>query len=147
MEDEEAGQILIFLLDTNVLSELRKARPHGAVLAWYKSHLATAFAVPALALYEIQAGAEVTRRQDAEKAREIERWAEALANGAVVLPLDGVSAREAARLMARQSKLLIEDAMIAAIAKVNGLTVATRNTRDFERFEVPLVNPFLFPKG
>lgn len=136
-----------FLLDTNVLSELRKARPHGAVLAWYKSHSATAFALPALALYEIQAGAEVTRRQDAEKAREIERWVEALANGAVVLPLDGVSARESARLMARQSKLLIEDAMIAAIARVNGLTVATRNTRDFEHFAVPLVNPFQHPKG
>jgi toxin FitB len=138
---------LTFLLDTNVLSELRKIRPHGAVLAWYKSHSATAFVVPALALYEIQAGAEVTRRQDTEKARQIEQWAEALANGTVVLPLDGVSAREAARLMARQSKLLIEDAMIAAIAKVNGLTVATRNTRDFERFAVPLVNPFLNSKG
>jgi predicted nucleic acid-binding protein len=143
VEDAEAGQIVKFLLDTNVLSELRKAKPHGAVLAWYKSHSSKAFAVPALALYEIQAGAEVTRRQDAEKAREIERWAEALADGAVVLPLDGVAARESARLMARQSKLLIEDAMIAAIAKVNGLTVATRNTRDFERFAVPLVNPFL----
>jgi predicted nucleic acid-binding protein len=147
VEDAQAGQILTFLLDTNVISELRKTKPHGAVLAWYQSHSPTAFAVPALALYEIQAGAEVTRRQDAGKAREIERWADALANGAVVLPLDGVSARESAKLMARQSRLLIEDAMIAAIAKVNGLTVATRNTRDFERFAVPLVNPFLHPKG
>jgi predicted nucleic acid-binding protein len=147
VEDAEAGQTLTFLLDTNVLSELRKAKPHGAVLAWYKSHSPAAFAVPALALYEIQAGAEVTRRQDAEKAREIERWAEALANEAVVLSLDGGSARESARLMARQSKLLIEDAMIAAIARVNGLTVATRNTRDFERFGVALVNPFLFQKS
>jgi predicted nucleic acid-binding protein len=147
VENEEAGQILTFLLDTNVLSELRKARPHGAVLAWYKSHSPTAFALPALALYEIQAGAEVTRRQDIRKAAEIDLWADALMDGAVVLPLDGPAAREAAKLMARQSKLLIEDAMIAAIAKVNGLTVATRNTRDFERFEVPLVNPFLFPKS
>jgi toxin FitB len=147
VEDAEAGQVLTFLLDTNVLSELRKTKPHGALLAWYQSQSSTAFAVPALALYEIQAGAEVTRRQDAEKAREIERWVETIANGAVVLPLDGVSARESARLMARQSRLLIEDAMIAAIAKVNGLTVATRNTRDFERFGVPLVNPFLHPKA
>jgi toxin FitB len=147
VEDAEAGQVLTFLLDTNVLSELRKTKPHGALLAWYQSQSSTAFAVPALALYEIQAGAEVTRRQDAERAREIERWIETIANGAVVLPLDGVSARESARLMARQSRLLIEDAMIAAIAKVNGLTVATRNTRDFERFGVPLVNPFLHPKA
>jgi predicted nucleic acid-binding protein len=147
VEDAKAGQILTFLLDTNVLSELRKAKPHGAVLAWYKSHSPTAFALPALAFYEIQAGIEVTRHQDARKAREINLWADALMNGAVVLPLDGPAAREAARLMARQSKLLIEDALIAAIARVNGLTVATRNTRDFERFEVPLVNPFLHPKG
>ncbi len=147
MEDAEAGQILIFLLDTNVLSELRKARPHGAVLAWYKSHPPTAFALPALALYEIQAGAEVTRQQDARKAAEIDLWADTLMEGADVLPLDGRAAREAARLMSRQSKFLIEDAMIAAIAKVNGFTVATRNTRDFERFEVPLVNPFLYPRS
>ena len=147
MEDAEAGQILIFLLDTNVLSELRKTRPHGAVLAWYKSHSATAFAVPALALYEIQAGAEVTRRQDVQKAAEIDLWADTLMEGVVILPLDGRAAREAATLMGRQSKFLIEDAMIAAIAKVNGHTVATRNTRDFERFAVPLVNPFNHTKG
>jgi predicted nucleic acid-binding protein len=147
LEDAEAGQILIFLLDTNVLSELRKTRPHGAVLAWYKSHSATAFAVPALALYEIQAGAEVTRRQDVQKAAEIDLWADTLMEGVVILPLDGRAAREAATLMGRQSKFLIEDAMIAAIAKVNGLTVATRNTRDFERFAVPLVNPFNHTKG
>ena len=47
----------------------------------------------------------------------------------------------------QQPTLLLLDAMIAAIAKVNGLTVATRNTRDFERFEVPLVNPFPSPKA
>jgi len=99
-----------------------------------------------LHLYEIQAGAEVTRRQNAQKAQEIEAWADALTDTAVVIPLDAACAREAARMMARQSKLLIEDAMIAAIAKVNGLTIATRNTRDFKQFSVPLVNPFLFPK-
>jgi toxin FitB len=136
-----------FLLDTNVLSELRKTKPHGAVLAWYHSYSPSAFALPALALYEIQAGVEITRRRDIRKAREIERWADALMDRAFVLPLDAASARETARLMTRQSKILIEDAMIAAIAKVNGLTVATRNTRDFERFAVPLVNPFLHPKG
>ncbi len=130
-----------------MLSELRRAKPHGAVLAWYRSHSPLAFALPALALYEIQGGAEVTRRQDTHKAAEIEIWADALLNDAVILPLDGPAAREAARMMARQSKALIEDAMIAAIAKVNGLTVATRNTRDFERFAVPLVNPFLHPRS
>jgi len=138
---------LTFLLDTNVVSELRKTRPHGAVLAWYESHPPTAYGLPALALYEVQAGAEVTRRQNPAKAQEIEAWADALTETAVVIPLDAACAREAAKMMARKSKLLIEDAMIAAIAKVNGLTVATRNTRDFEHFAVPVVNPFLFPKN
>jgi predicted nucleic acid-binding protein len=49
-------------------------------------------------------------------------------------------------MMRAQSRELTEDAMIAAIAKVNGLTVATRNTRDLERFGVPLVNPFTFER-
>jgi hypothetical protein len=58
--------------------------------------------------------------------------------------VEQLAAREAARLMQGQSRELFEDAIIAAIAKVNGLTVATRNARDFERFNVPLVNPFTF---
>lgn len=98
----------------------------------------------AVTIYELQAGAEITRRQDSEKALEIERWIDALIDETVILPLDANGAREAARLMRNQSKSLIEDAMIAATATVNRLTVATRNTRDFERFSVPLVNPFEF---
>ncbi len=138
---------MTFLLDTNVISELRKTRPHGAVLSWYHSYDEAAFALPSLALYEIQAGIEVTRRQNLAKARDIELWIQSLIDETVVLPLSAIGAREAARMMYGQSKAIIEDAMIAAIAKANGLTVATRNTRDFERFDVPLVNPFLFQKA
>jgi hypothetical protein len=144
VEDAKAGEVLIFLLDTNVASELRKIRPHGALLSWYRSHSPEVFALSAITIYELQAGAEVTRRQDSAKALEIERWVDALIDETVILPLDANGAREAAYLMRNQSKALIEDAMIAAIAKVNRLTVATRNTRDFERFGVALVNPFEF---
>ena len=136
-----------FLLDTNVISELRKLRPHGALLNWYKSYSSSAFGLPAIALYEIQAGVEVTRQQNPAKAIEMELWIESLIRETQILPFDGIAARAAAHMMHTQSKVLIEDAMIAAIAKVNGLTVATRNTRDFERFGVPLVNPFLFPRS
>jgi len=138
---------LIFLLDTNVISELRKLRPHGALLNWYSSYANSAFALPAIALYEIQAGLEITRQQDQAKALEMEVWLESLIDETTILALDGPAAREAAQFMRGRSKVLIEDAMIAAIAKVNGLTVATRNTRDFEHFAVPLVNPFLFPRS
>jgi predicted nucleic acid-binding protein len=135
---------LIFLLDTNSISELRKTRPHGALLRWYVSYPESVYALPAVALYEIQAGIEVTRRQDTAKALEIQSWIEDLERETTILPLDARAAREAARMMHGQSKVLIEDAMVAAIAKVNGLTIATRNTRDFERFGVSLVNPFTF---
>jgi hypothetical protein len=98
----------------------------------------------AITIYELQAGAEVTRRQDSSKALEIERWIDALIDETPILSLDANGAREAAQLMRNQSKALIEDAMIAATAKVNRLTVATRNSRDFERLGVALVNPFEF---
>jgi len=132
----------MYLLDTNVVSELRKPRPHGAVLAWLHGvddanlHLAT------VTLGEIQAGIELTREQDPAKASEIEAWLDLLSLTYNVLPMDGPAFRCWARLMHRQSDTLYEDAMIAAIAKVHNLTVVTRNGADFKPFEVPLLNPF-----
>ena len=135
---------MIFLLDTNVVSELRKLRPHGALVAWYFAHPLSAYGISAVSLLEMQAGAERTRRQDEEKAREIETWINEAAARLKVISLDDLVARETARIIEGKSKDLIIDAMIAATAKVHGLTVATRNTRDFERFGVPVVDPFLF---
>lgn len=132
----------MYLLDTNVVSELRKPRPHGAVLAWLDGvddanlHLAT------VTLGEIQAGIELTREQDPGKASELEAWLDLVSLSYNVLPMDGSAFRCWARLMHRQSNTLYEDAMIAAIAKVNHLTVVTRNGADFKTFEVPLLNPF-----
>ena len=132
----------MYLLDTNVVSELRKPRPHGGVVAWLHGvddanlHLAT------VTLGEIQAGIELTREQNPAKASEIEAWLDLVSLSYNVLPMDGAAFRCWARLMHRQSDTLYEDAMIAAIAKVHHLTVVTRNVADFNRFEVPLLNPF-----
>jgi len=131
-----------FLLDTNVVSELRKNRPHGGVVAWIASLDDAQLYVSAVTLGEIQAGIELTREQDPEKASEIEAWLELLAGAYNVLPMDAASFRAWARLMHRMSDTLYEDAMIAATAKVNGLTVATRNVADFNALGVAVFNPF-----
>ena len=132
----------MFLLDTNVVSELRRPRPHGAVLAWLASVADRDLHLSAVTLGEIQSGIELTREQDAAKAAEIEAWAEQLASSYQVLPMDGDTFREWARLMHRRSDTLYEDAMIAATARRNGLTVVTRNLTDFAAFEVATLDPF-----
>jgi len=132
-----------YLLDTNVVSELRKQRPHGAVVAWLKSVDDAHLYLSAVTLGEIQAGIEPTREQDPGKAEEIEAWLELVAGSYNVLPMDATTFRAWARLMHRQSDTLYEDAMIAATAQVHGLTVATRNVADFNALGLPEVfNPF-----
>ena len=69
----------MYLLDTNVVSELRKVRPHGAVLAWIQDVPEGALWMAAVTLGELQAGAEITRKQDAAKAAAIEAWIDQLA--------------------------------------------------------------------
>ena len=85
---------------------------------------------------------ELTRQQDAGKANEIEAWANQLERSSQVLPLDAACFREYARLIHGRSDTLAEDAMIAATARVHGLTVATRNERDFSHLGVSIFNPF-----
>ena len=132
----------MYLLDTNVVSELRKPKPHGAVLAWFGGLDDTQLHLSAVTLGEIQAGVEVTREQDEAKASEIEAWLEMVAASYNVLAMDAAAFRTWAVLMHRKSDAVIEDAMIAATAKVHGLTVVTRNVADFRSFGVPLLNPF-----
>jgi predicted nucleic acid-binding protein len=130
------------LLDTNVVSELRKPRPHGGVLAWLQAVDDKDLFMSAVTVGEIQAGIDLTREQDAAKATEIEFWLEQVAASYAVLPMDAAAFRVWARLMHRRSDTLIEDAMIAATAKAHGLTVVTRNVADFKPFAVPVLNPF-----
>jgi predicted nucleic acid-binding protein len=136
----------MYLLDTNVVSELRKVRPHGAVVAWIERLPDRDLHISAVTLGEIQAGIEITREQDLAKAAEIEAWADQLATVWNVLPMDAATFRMWAKLVHRRSEALIEDAMIAATAMHHGLTIATRNVGDFRHFGVDLVNPFTTPR-
>ena len=131
-----------YLLDTNVVSEVRKHKPHGAVVAWLAGLRDDQVFLSAVTMGELQAGIELTRRQNPEKAREIELWVDQLEAPYQILPMDTVSFREWGRLVHGKSDHLIEDGMIAATARTNGLIVATRNEDDFNQLNVPVVNPF-----
>lgn len=132
----------MYLLDTNVISELRKLKPHGAVLAWLRGTDDRHLHLSAVSLGEIQSGIELTREQNEKKATEIEAWADQVAQCWNVLPMDAEAFRLWGRLMHRQPDTLIEDAMIAATALLHGLTVVTRNVKDFKPFGVKCLNPF-----
>jgi len=113
-------------------------------VAWLASVNDQDLFVSALSLAEIQRGIEMTRQQDAAKAKNLELWLDQLAASFEVLVLDAVVMREWARMMHRRSNTLSEDAMLAATAKVNGLQMVTRNTPDFEALGVVCLNPFHF---
>lgn len=132
----------MYLLDTNIVSELRKPRPHGGVVAWLETIADENLHLSAVTLGEIQAGIEITREQDAQKAVVIEAWADQVSGTYNVLAMDAATFRLWATLMHRQSNTVYEDAMIAATALRHKLTVVTRNVRDFERFNVTIFNPF-----
>ena len=132
----------MYLLDTNVISELRKSKPHGAVLVWFASAAADEIAIPAVVIGEIQDGAEITRRQDPKKAAEIDAWLDFIMANFTVLPMDGLMFREWARLMAAKPDDLSGDAMIAATARIHGMVVVTRNVKNFADFGVQIFNPF-----
>jgi predicted nucleic acid-binding protein len=132
----------MYLIDTNVVSELRKRRPHPAVVAWLQQAPDQALHLSAMTLGELQAGVEITRAQDQAKAAEIEAWIDQVAETWNVLAMDAATFRCWARLMHGRPDELIEDAMIAATAVVHGLTVITRNLRDFRPFGVRTLDPF-----
>ena len=134
----------MYLLDTNVISELRRIKPHGALAAWFGSIRKDLIRIPAAVIGEIQAGIETTRTQDKTKALEIEQWLERVIAFYEVVPMDGEIFREWAKLMLGKSDHLLIDGMVAATARVKGLTVVTRNTKDFSAFNVQLLNPFAY---
>jgi predicted nucleic acid-binding protein len=132
----------MYLLDTNVVSELRKPKPHGAVVAWLESAASTTLFLSAVTIGEIQSGIERTRELDPAKADEIESWLDDLARLMQVLPADSAVFRRWAQLAHRQTDHHLEDALIAATALERNLTVVTRNVADFKPFGVPTLNPF-----
>lgn len=134
----------MYLLDTNVISELRHPRPHGGVLAWRATVADRDLYLSAATIGEIQTGIERTRDIDVVKAMEIERWALLLIDTFNLLPMDAETFRIWAHLMHRRSRSLYMDAMIAATAEQHRLTVVTRNVCDFVPFQSKVLNPFLY---
>jgi predicted nucleic acid-binding protein len=137
----------MFLLDTNVISELRRPKPHGAVVTWIESVSDQDLNISALTMGELQVGIELTREHDAAKAAEIEAWVDTVAATYNILPADGAIFRCWAQLTHHRTDDLLEDALIAATAKIHNLTVVTRNVRDFAAFDVRTLNPFMTPRG
>lgn len=132
----------MYLLDTNIISELRRPKPHGAVLAWLQNIAAKDLYIAAITIGELQSGVELTRERDPEKAAQIEAWLERIVRTQQIISLDGPIFRKWAQLMHRRSNDHIEDALIAATALVRSLIVVTRNIRDFKPLGVQTLNPF-----
>jgi len=135
---------LSFLLDTNVLSELRKgARCDPSVASWFEATHPGEIFLSVLSIGEIRRGIGLIRRRDPSAAKELEEWLEALIrdHGERLLPIDRETAAEWGDLNV-PDPLPVVDSLLAATAKVHGLTLATRNTRDVQRTGVKYVNPF-----
>jgi predicted nucleic acid-binding protein len=135
----------VYLLDTNVVSELRRPNPHRAVVAWLASVAPEDLFLSAVTIGELQTGVERARQHDAAKCYVIEAWIDSLADSFGILPMDGRTFRRWAKLMHGQPPELIADAMIAATALTHGLTLVTRNVRDFERLGLSVIDPFRRP--
>jgi toxin FitB len=134
--------VIRYLLDTNIISEIHKPKPHGAVIAWFAGLRDEQICLSAVTLGELQEGIERTRRQDSAKARALEAWVDELEKSSNVLPMGGRSFREMAPMMVGKQDHLFYDVMIAATARLYGLTVVTRNEKDFRHLGVEILNPF-----
>jgi len=135
----------VYLLDTNVLSELRRReRTHPRVAAWADStHPADLF-LSAITILEIEAGMLMVQRRDPTQGEMLRTWIESRVLPAFegrVLPVDTSVARRCARLHVPDPRAE-RDALIAATALVHGLTIATRNVADFQAMDVQLHNPW-----
>lgn len=134
----------MFLLDTNVVSELRKSRPDSALLAWLRSRSSTDLYLSVITVMELEIGAQRMARNDLDQARRIRSWIDndvlKVFDGRI-LPVDLATAKRCAASYV-PDPAPERDALIGATASVYGLTVATRNEKDFRRLGVPVFNPF-----
>lgn len=133
-----------YLIDTNVISELRKGdRCDPAVAAWWAKVDENELWTSALVLGEIRRGIELARRHDPQKAKGLEAWLEEVIYGFGdrILDLDAQVADEWGRMNAIRP-LPVIDALIAATARANSLTFVTRNVSDVQGVGVDLLNPF-----
>lgn len=138
----------MFLLDTNVVSELRRPeRADARVRAWAAATPLEFYAISVVTLQELERGTLLMERRNAQQGAVLRRWLEEEVVKRLalrILPIDSAIARLCARLHVPDPRPE-RDALIAATALVHGLTVVTRNTADFEPMGVPLLNPWLAP--
>jgi hypothetical protein len=134
---------MTLLLDTNVVSELRKRRPDRNVLAWYAAVSSDDLFLSVLTIGEIRLGIERLRTKDAAQAEIIEHWLRVLqvAYRDRLIDVDAAVAAEWGRINA-PDRLPVIDGLLAASAKIRGWTLVTRNVSDLRSSGVSLLNPF-----
>ena len=133
-----------YLVDTNVLSEARKgARANAGVATWFAEVADHELYVSVLTVGELRRGIDSIERRDASAARVLDGWLRGMVDGfhERVLPVDRAIAEEWGRMNVAQS-LPIIDTLLAATAKIHGLTLVTRNTKDVARTGIRCLNPF-----
>jgi predicted nucleic acid-binding protein len=133
-----------YLLDTNIISEVRKGeRCDRNVAAWYDSIEGVGIYLSVLVLGEVRKGVERARRSDPAQARALEKWLATVVESFAerILPIDREVADEWGRMGVKRHVSTV-DALLAATAKVHGMTLATRNVSDVADLGAYFVNPF-----
>jgi predicted nucleic acid-binding protein len=132
-----------YLLDTNVLSEARRPRGDEGVKRWISSTPAAELYLSALVVGKIRRGVELLKRRDPHQAEIYEAWLGTVLRDYAerVLPVDAETADEWGR-MSVPDPVPVVDGLMAATAKVRGMTFVTRNTADLQRTDVRVLNPF-----
>jgi len=133
-----------YLIDTNIISEVRKGkRCNPNVAGWYQSIADASLYLSVLVIGEIRKGVEIVRLKDAAQATALENWLIAVdrAFGERNLPVDRAVTHEWGRLSARRP-LPVIDGLLAATAKLHRMTLVTRNTVDISDLGVHILNPF-----
>lgn len=136
----------MYLIDTNVISEIRKGRRcDPRVAAWYQRVRDDELFLSVLLLGEIRQGIKRVRTRDPRRAQALEKWLDRLVEAFAerIVPVDARVAQIWGRLSARAS-LPVVDALLAATAEAHDLTLVTRNIKDVERSGVRCLNPFDF---
>ena len=133
-----------YLLDTNIISEIRKGPCcHPNLAAWYSNLDEDSLYLSVLVLGEIRKGIEGLRSRDSRKANELDLWLEQLQTSfqSQILPVDIAISQEWGRFSSLHTVPVV-DGLLAATATAHGLVLVTRNTRDFADLGIQLINPF-----
>jgi hypothetical protein len=134
---------MTYLLDTNVISEIRKRHPDPQVMAWWDTVTSAEVFISALTIGEIRLGIERLRRKDSAQAELLEQWLHGLRVSYQdhIISVDAGIAEEWGHLNVPDPVPLI-DGLLAATARMRGLILVTRNVADLARSDVRVLNPF-----